>query len=114
VLAVPANGNCCLAQCEACMMALAGRAGRAGNGAVMKKRFQSGCLFKRGKRCKVWVARWREPQKMADGSLGSLQRSEIMGTVADLSKAEAQRRMAAKLVPLNSDRCKDPKEPSAI
>lgn len=68
----------------------------------MSKRFQSGCLFKRGARHKVWVARWREPRKMADGSMGSLQRSEILGTVADLSKTQAHRLMAAKLAPLNS------------
>lgn len=84
------------------MMALAGRVRRAGNGEAMSKRFQSGCLFKRGARHKVWVARWREPRKMADGSMGSLQRSEILGTVADLSKTQAQRLMAAKLAPLNS------------
>ena len=27
---------------------------------MARRRFQSGCLFKRGKRRKVWVARWRE------------------------------------------------------
>lgn len=68
----------------------------------MQKRFQSGCLFKRGKRRKVWVARWREPQKQADGTLSAVQRSEILGTVAELSKGEAQRLMLAKLAPVNS------------
>jgi integrase len=84
------------------MMALAGRARRAGNGAYMENRFQSGCLFKRGKRRKVWVGRWREPQKKADGSIGAVQRSEIIGTVAELTKSEAQRLLMAKLAPLNS------------
>jgi hypothetical protein len=68
----------------------------------MQRRFQSGCLFKRGKRRKVWIGRWREPQKMADGSMGTVQRSEIMGMVADLSKTEAHRLLAAKLAPVNS------------
>jgi integrase len=68
----------------------------------MQRRFQSGCLFKRGTRRKVWIGRWREAQKMADGSIGAIQRSEILGMVADLSKTEAQRLLAAKLAPLNS------------
>ena len=84
------------------MMNLAGRARRAGNGENMQRRFQSGCLFKRGKRRKVWVARWREPQKMADGSMGTVQRSEIVGAVADLSKGAAQRLLVDKLAPVNS------------
>lgn len=27
---------------------------------MARRRYQAGCLFKRGKRRKVWVARWRE------------------------------------------------------
>jgi integrase len=68
----------------------------------MQRRFQSGCLLKRGKRRKVWVGRWREPQKMADGSMGAVHRSAILGMVADLSKTEAQRLLAVKLAPVNS------------
>lgn len=83
-------------------MTLAGRARRAGNGDAMQNRFQTGCLFKRGKRHKVWVARWRELQKRADGSMSALQRSVILGKVAELSKSQAQRLLAAKLAPLNS------------
>jgi len=65
----------------------------------MQRRFQSGSVFKRGKRRKVWVGRWREPWKMADGSLGLVQRSEILGTVAELSKKEARNLLTQKLTP---------------
>jgi integrase len=68
----------------------------------MQRRFQSGCLFKRGKRRKVWIGRWREPQKMADGSMGAVMRSEILGAVAELSKTAAQNLLLAKLAPVNS------------
>ncbi len=68
----------------------------------MQKRFQSGCLFKRGKRRKVWVGRWRERVSRADGSMGAVQRSEILGNAAELSKGQAQRLLAAKLAPVNS------------
>jgi integrase len=68
----------------------------------MQRRFQSGCLFKRGKRRKVWVARWREPQKTADGTMGAVQLSVVLGAVADLSKSDAQRLLVDKLAPVNS------------
>lgn len=84
------------------MMAVAGRARRAGNGEGMQRPFQLGCVFKRGKRRKVWIGRWREPQKMADGSIGTVQRSEILGMVAEMSKGQAQNVLAGKLSLVNS------------
>jgi integrase len=68
----------------------------------MRGRFQLGCIFKRGKWRKVWVGRWREPQKMADGTIGTVQRSEILGVVAEMSKSQAQSVLAGKLGPINS------------
>jgi integrase len=68
----------------------------------MQQRFQSGCIFPRGKRRKVWVGRWREPQIMKDGSIGIVQRSEILGVIGEISKAQAKKILAAKLSPLNS------------
>src|SRR5207249_10003348 len=46
---------------------------------VARRRYQSGCLFKRGKRRKVWIARWREDVIRPDGSLGRIQRSIVLG-----------------------------------
>jgi integrase len=69
---------------------------------VARRRFQSGCLFKRGKRRKVWVARWREDVLRDDGSVGRILRSVVLGTVADLpTRAEAQGRLDEELRSLN-------------
>jgi len=60
------------------------KAGRAIFGGTMARRgFQQGSLFQRGTRRKVWVARWWEDVIQADGALGRLRRSEVIGTVAE-------------------------------
>ena len=51
---------------------------------MARRRYQSGCLFKRGKRRKVWVARWREDVVLDSGQVGRLQRSVVLGTAAEL------------------------------
>ena len=69
---------------------------------MARRRFQSGCLFKRGKRRKVWVARWREDVLREDGSVGRMLRSVVLGAVADLpTRAGAQTRLEEQLRPLN-------------
>ena len=69
---------------------------------MARRRFQSGCLFKRGKRRKVWVARWREDVLREDGSVGRILRSVVLGTVADLpTRSEAQGRLDEELRSLN-------------
>lgn len=69
---------------------------------MARRRFQSGCLFKRGKRRKVWVARWREDVLREDGSVGRMLRSVVLGSVADLpTRADAQTRLEEQLRPLN-------------
>jgi len=68
---------------------------------VRRNSYQKGCLFKRGRN---WVARWREKVIQADGSPGVIQRGEVIGPVAALSKREAQNLLTAKLQPLNQGR----------
>ena len=51
---------------------------------MARRRYQAGCLFKRGKRRKVWVARWREDVLLESGQLGRLHKSVVLGLVADL------------------------------
>jgi len=69
---------------------------------VARRRFQTGCLFKRGKRRKVWVARWRETAVFEDGSVKRLRRSVVLGSVADLpKKGDAQVRLDEHLRPIN-------------
>jgi integrase len=50
---------------------------------MARRGFQQGSLFRRGTRRKVWVARWWEDVIQADGTLGRLRRSEVIGTVAE-------------------------------
>jgi integrase len=68
-----------------------------------KKHFQHGSLFKRGKRNKVWVARFREPIPGPNGETVFVRRSEILGSVADLpTKREAETLLSDRLRRLNS------------
>jgi integrase len=53
------------------------------NTPMIRRRYQNGSLVVRGKRKRVWVARWREPVLAADGTLKSIRRSETIGTLAD-------------------------------
>ncbi len=48
-----------------------------------RRGFQQGSLFQRGTRRKLWVARWWEDVIQADGTLGGLRQSEVIGTVAE-------------------------------
>lgn len=69
---------------------------------MARRRFQTGCLFKRGKRRKVWVARWRETAVFEDGRVKQLRRTVVLGTVADLpKKGDAQVRLDEYLRPIN-------------
>jgi len=69
---------------------------------VARRRFQSGRLFKRGKRRKVWIGRWREDVMLADGTIGEIRRSVVLGLVADLpTRREAQIRLEEKVRPVN-------------
>jgi len=59
------------------------------------------CLF-RGKRRKVWVARWREEVILADGSAGRVMRSLVLGPVSEIGgRREARRLLDAHLNPIN-------------
>ncbi len=85
----------------------AGKGGRA-NGEdrkMARRRYQIGCLFVRGKRRKVWVARWREDMLRPDGTLGRTLRSEVLGPVSEIpAKREAHKLLETRLRPINQDR----------
>src|SRR5260221_4026164 len=69
---------------------------------VARRRYQSGCLFKRGKRRKVWVARWREDVLLESGQLGRLHKSVVLGTVAELpTKRHALTKLEEQIRPVN-------------
>ncbi len=68
-----------------------------------KKHFQHGSLFKRGKRNKVWVARYREPVIGGNGETEFVRRSEILGTVTDLpTRRDAEIVLSDRLRRVNS------------
>jgi len=59
-------------------------------------------VFKRGKRRKVWVARWREDVLCEDGKVGRTLRSVVLGSVADLpTRRDAQVRLHEELRAVN-------------
>ena len=69
---------------------------------MARRRFQSGWLFKSGKRRKVWIGRWREDALLPDGTIGEIRRSAVLGLVAEIpTRREAQLLLDAKLLPVN-------------
>lgn len=71
-----------------------------------KRRFQYGSLFQRGKRNKVWVARWWEEKAGPEGKELRIRRSETLGTVAELtSRRQAEQFLVQRMQRINSDRC---------
>lgn len=67
-----------------------------------RKKYQHGSIFKRGKRKKVWVARWWEDVVGANG-IEKTRRSEILGTVAELpTRRDAEGALANRLRRINS------------
>src|SRR5215831_11058550 len=81
------------------------RATRERKWTVARRRYQSGCLFKRGKRRKVWIARWREDVIRPDGSLGRTQRSIVLGPVSEIpTRRQAQIQLDQHLQVLNQGR----------
>ena len=71
---------------------------------MARRRYQEGSLHTRGKRRKVWIARWREDVLRADGTLGRVRRAEVLGPVAQLSKRDALNLLEARLKPINQGR----------
>ena len=83
-----------------------GKGGRANLRIERKKmarcQYQNGCLFVRGKRRKMWVARWREDVVLADGSASRVMRSVVLGPVSEIAgRREARRLLDAHLSPIN-------------
>jgi hypothetical protein len=69
---------------------------------VARRRFQTGRLYKKGKRRKVWIARWREDVLLPDGTIGRVRRGILLGSVADLpTRRDAQVRLDERLRPIN-------------
>ena len=76
-----------------------------GKVSMARRRYQTGCLFIRGKKRKVWVARWREDVIRPDGTLGRVMRSEVLGPVSEIrSQREARQLLQSRIAPINQGR----------
>jgi len=65
---------------------------------MARKRYQRGQLLLKGKRQKVWVARWREDTIRPDGSTHRPRRSEVLGTLKEYpTRRLAERAMEQRL-----------------
>lgn len=72
---------------------------------LARRRYQEGCLYKRGKRRKVWAARWREDVLAPDGTLRRTMRYETLGLVSEIpTQREARNLLQSRLRPLNERR----------
>jgi hypothetical protein len=78
-----------MAGCPQSIIVATGKSWTAGNGDVMRRRFQHGRVFKRGKRRKVWLGRFYEPV-LVEGRLTKKRRSIIVGLCSDMSHGQAK------------------------
>ena len=72
-----------------------------GKDRMIRRCFQTGCLFKKGKRRKTWVARWRESVIRPDGTFRRVLRAEVLGLVTEMSEREARNKLAVLIRPIN-------------
>ena len=74
---------------------------------MARSRFQEGSLFVRGKRIKMYVARYYEKVIGSDGRPRRMRRSVVLGPIAEIgSRRAAQNRLAELLRPVNLGRQK--------
>jgi hypothetical protein len=67
---------------------------------MIRRCFQTGCLFKKGKRRKTWVARWRESVIQPDGTTKRVLRAQVLGLVNEISEREARNKVGVLLRPI--------------
>lgn len=72
--------------------------------AMARPRYQDGSLFIRGKRTKVWVARWREDVIREDGTLHRTQPTVVLGALSELSRREARSLLQKRVSEINQGR----------
>jgi integrase len=70
---------------------------------MTRRRFQRGSIYKRGKRKKVWVARFFEDVIAADGAVTRIRRSEKLGSVTEIpTRRQAEQVLQDRLLLFNS------------
>lgn len=87
------------------LMPSARKCGRAnGKDTMARPRYQDGSLFIRGKRTKMWVARWREDVIQDNGTLRRTQRTVVLGSLTELSRREARALLQKRVSEINQGR----------
>ena len=69
----------------------------------MRRRFQVGHVFKRGKRVKVWVGCYRE-WVLDGGRPKQVQRRKVLGLGAEMTKGRAEQALRETLLPIKQGR----------
>jgi integrase len=69
---------------------------------MARRQYQNGCLYIRGKRCRKWVARWREEVLQADGTVKRVQRHAVLGLLSQMKKIEARSLLDERLRSINA------------
>src|SRR5438552_3809327 len=70
---------------------------------MTRRRYQRGSIYKRGKRNKVWEARYSEDVIGPNGALRRIRRSEVLGTVAEIpTLRQAEQLLAERLRLVNN------------
>jgi len=70
---------------------------------MTRRRFQRGSIYKKGKRKKVWVARFFEDVIAPDGALTRIRRSERLGTITEIpTRRQAEQVLLDRLRLFNS------------
>lgn len=70
---------------------------------MTRRRFQRGSIYKKGKRKKVWVARFFEDVIAPDGTLTRIRRSERLGTITEIpTRRQAEQLLQDRLRLFNS------------
>ncbi len=82
------------------------RATEKGEETVARPRWQTGWIFKRGKKNPMWVGRFRQDALAEDGSRIRRERAAILGSVRELTKRQAQRLLSERLAEINQGRHK--------
>src|SRR5438105_2464757 len=79
---------------------LSGKSFRIEGAMRMRRRYQTGHIFARGKRRRLWVARYSEPV-LKEGKVTAVLRSRVIGPCADFTKSQAHSVLEGWLRPLN-------------
>lgn len=70
---------------------------------MTRRRFQRGSIYKRGKRKKVWVARYFEDVIAPDGAVTRIRRSAVLGSITEIpTRRQAEQVLQDRLRLFNS------------